>query len=61
MDIKNLAKNKKFNQEIVDFPTNNYVFACTFKNTNPNANPKSVIAKQIIAVVMISPIFLIFY
>ena len=36
----------------------NYVFAWTCKNTNPKANPKSVIPQQIKAVVKISPIFL---
>ena len=35
----------------------NYVFAWTCKNTNPKANPKSVIPQQIKAVVKISPIF----
>ena len=39
-----------------------YEFACTCKNTNPNAKPNKVIKKQQIATLIISDIILfIFY
>jgi len=61
MNIKKLPSKKVFFElEVFVFRPRIYVFACTCKNTNPNANPKSVIPTQIIAVVTISPIFLMF-
>jgi hypothetical protein len=37
-------------------PQNNYVLACTCKNTNPKANPNKVIKQQEIATLIISDI-----
>jgi len=37
--------------------SSDYVFSCTCKKTNPNANPNKVIPQQIAIVVKISPIF----
>ena len=63
MNIKKFATNKALDivldEKTISF-SRIYVFACTCKKTNPNANPKSVIAKQIIALVTISPIYFMF-
>jgi hypothetical protein len=40
-------------------PNPTYALDCTCKKANPKANPKRVIAQQVAAVVMISPIWFV--
>ena len=51
-------KGKKFEVSIIILWFQIYVFACTCKKTNPKANPKRVIRKEIVPALIISCIFL---